>query len=164
MNIDKQSFFEKILTNKEENDLTKLMYIYSDKNLLIYRFKQFIGYFVFKYVIKNSNQIIVPSNFTKSEVIKFDKSAKNKINLTYESADVSLGSLKKYEHPFKKFILYVGQQSDYKNIKRLGDAHQLLLKKYPDLGLILIGKKNASTKINETYFTGKKYKNIIVAL
>lgn len=33
-NIDKQSFFEKILTNKEENDLTKLMYIYSNKNLL----------------------------------------------------------------------------------------------------------------------------------
>lgn len=143
------------------HDLTLLKTYNSDKNLLIYRFKQFIGYFVFKYVIKNSNQIIVPSNFTKSEVIKFDKSAKGKINLTYESADVGLGSLKKYEHPFKKFILYVGQQSDYKNIKRLGDAHQLLLEKYPDLGLILVGKKNASTKINEKYFTNKKYKNII---
>jgi len=143
------------------HDLTLLKTYNSDKNLLIYRFKQFIGFFVFKSVIKNSNQIIVPSNFTKSEVIKLDKSAKNKINLTYESADVSLGSLKKYSHPFKNFILYVGQQSDYKNIKRLGDAHQLLLKKYPDLGLILVGKKNASSKINENYFNNKKYKNII---
>ena len=143
------------------HDLTLLKTYNSDKNLFIYKFKQFVGYFVFKSVIKNSNQIIVPSKFTRDEVLRLDKSAKNKINLTYESADVSLGSLKKYKHPFKNFMLYVGQQSDYKNIKRLGDAHQLLLKKYPDLGLILVGKKNASSKINENYFNNKKYKNII---
>lgn len=57
--------------------------------------------------------------------------------------------------------MYVGQQSDYKNIKRLGDAHQILLAKYPDLGLVLVGKKNASALANEKYFNDRKYQNIL---
>ncbi|MEO7905241.1 MAG: glycosyltransferase family 1 protein, partial [Candidatus Saccharimonadales bacterium] len=64
-------------------------------------------------------------------------------------------------HPFKQYLLYVGQQSDYKNIKRLGDAHQQLLAKYPDLGLILVGRKNKAVATNEAYFTRKNYKNIL---
>jgi glycosyltransferase involved in cell wall biosynthesis len=56
--------------------------------------------------------------------------------------------------------MYVGQQSDYKNIKRLGEAHQKLLRKYPDLGLILVGKINASAQINKQYFESKGFKNI----
>ena len=64
-------------------------------------------------------------------------------------------------YPFKEYIMYVGQQSDYKNIKRLGDAHQKLLETHPDLGLILVGKKNASARKNEAYFVRKGYKNIL---
>lgn len=143
------------------HDLTLLKTYNSDKNWLVYRFKQLVGYFVFMSVIKRSDEIIVPSNYTKNDLVKMDKSCINKINVTYESADVDKIPLKPFKHGFEKFILYVGQQSDYKNIKRLGDAHQLLLEKYPNLGLILVGKKNASAKINERYFREKKYKNIL---
>jgi glycosyltransferase involved in cell wall biosynthesis len=143
------------------HDLTLLKTYNSDKNWLSYHIKQAVGYFVFKSVIKNNNQIIVPSKFTKNEVIELSPIAADKINLTYESADIEKKELKSYKHPFKKFILYVGQQSDYKNIRRLGDAHQQLLKNYPDLGLILVGRKNASELNNEKYFKDQNYKNIL---
>jgi glycosyltransferase involved in cell wall biosynthesis len=58
-------------------------------------------------------------------------------------------------------LLYVGQQSDYKNIRRLGEAHQKLLSSYPDLGLVLAGKKNAATRKNETIFNERGYRNIL---
>lgn len=143
------------------HDLTLFKTYNSDKNWLVYHFKQVIGRFVFKHAAKSSNQIIVPSNFTKKELLKFVKIPAKKITITYEAADVYVDKLTTYKHPFKKFILYVGQQSDYKNIRRLGDAHQKLLKNHPDLGLILVGKLNASAKNNQKYFNEKNYKNIL---
>lgn len=143
------------------HDLTLLKTYNRDKKWLTYRSKQAVGYFVFKRVVKTSAKIIVPSEFTKKELIKYFPTAKNKTIVTYESADIDKKALKAYKHPFKKYLLYVGQQSDYKNIKRLGDAHQKLLDKYPDLGLILVGKKNPGVLSNEVYFKSKNYKNII---
>jgi glycosyltransferase involved in cell wall biosynthesis len=81
--------------------------------------------------------------------------------VTNEAADIFINKLKSYKHPFKEFMLYVGQQSDYKNIRRLGDAHQELLQKYPGLGLILVGKINASALKNKEYFESQRYRNII---
>lgn len=143
------------------HDLTLLKTYNSDKNWLVFHTKQTIGRIIFKKVAKTSSQIITPTNFTKNELVKFSKISPEKISVTYESADVFVDKLKPYNHPFKEFILYVGQQSDYKNIKRLGDAHQKLLEKHPDLGLILVGKKNKSIEINENYFNDKNYKNIL---
>lgn len=143
------------------HDLTLLNTYNSDKNWLIFHAKQFVGEFVFKRVAKTSNHIITPSEYTKNDLIDFSGISADKVTVTYESADVSIDTLEPYEHPFKRFILYVGQQSDYKNIRRLGDAHQRLIKKYPDLGLILAGRKNAGVLKNEQYFTDRNYKNIL---
>lgn len=142
-------------------DLTLLKTYSSDKNWLVYTLKQKVGKYVFSKVAQDSNQLISISDFTKNEVIKFAPSTVDKIRTIYCASDVATIAPKKYQLPFKKYILYVGQQSDYKNIKRLGDAHQILLAKYPDLGLVLVGKKNASALKNETYFNDRKYKNIL---
>ncbi len=143
------------------HDLTLLNTYNSDKNWLIYRTKQLIGRFVFKSVAKSSQHIITPTEFTKNELIKFSDITPEKITVTYEAADIFIDKLAPYEQPFKEFIIYVGQQSDYKNIRRLGDAHQKLLLTHPDLGLILVGNKNASAMQNEKYFTNKGYNNIL---
>lgn len=142
------------------HDLTLIKTYNSDKNWLIYHVKQLIGKQLFKQVIKTSKHIITPSEFTKNELLKTYDVLSDKITVTYESADIHHDKLEAYDHPFKKFIMYVGQQSDYKNIKRLGDAHQKLLEKHPDLGLILVGKLNASALINQEYFDSKQYRNI----
>jgi glycosyltransferase involved in cell wall biosynthesis len=143
------------------HDLTLLKTYNSDKNWLTFHVKQLIGRFIFKRVLVTSKHIIVPTQFVKKELLGFSTIPESKITVTLESADVFADKLQPYSHPFKQFIMYVGQQSDYKNIKRLGDAHQKLLKTRPDLGLILVGRKNVSAFKNEAYFKKKGYKNII---
>ncbi|TAL15321.1 glycosyltransferase family 1 protein [Patescibacteria group bacterium] len=143
------------------HDLTLLKVYNSDKNWLVYHFKQLVGHFVFKRVIATSSQILTPSDYSKDEIIEFDRRAEGKITTTYLAADLSKDEPEPYELPFKRFLLYVGQQSDYKNIPRLASAHQRLIKKYPDLGLVLVGSKNASVEMNEELFTDRNYKNIV---
>jgi glycosyltransferase involved in cell wall biosynthesis len=143
------------------HDLTLLQTYNSDKNWLVFHAKQLVGRYLFKKVGRSSAHIITPTNFTKNDYVKFAHIPEGKVTVTYEAADVSINKVDPYEHPFKQFIMYVGQQSDYKNIRRLGDAHQKLLKNHPDLGLILVGKKTPAHKKNEAYFTEKGYKNIV---
>jgi len=143
------------------HDLTLLKTYNSDKNWFIFHAKQTIGKYVFKKVIETNDEIIAISKFTKKELVDFSPLAAEKTTVIYESSDVSQIAPTKYNVPFKKYILYVGQQSDYKNIKRLGDAHQILLAKYPDLGLVLVGKKNTSALTNEKYFNERMYQNIL---
>ena len=144
------------------HDLTLLKTYNSDKNLVIFKTKQKVGHFAFKKAAETNDHLIAVSQFTKKELLEtFPHIPEGKITVIYEASDTATIAPKKYQLPFKKYILYVGQQSDYKNIKRLGDAHQILLAKYPDLGLVLVGKKNASALANETYFNERHYKNII---
>ena len=143
------------------HDLNLINTYNSDKTWLVFHIKQLVGRFVFKSVARSSRQIITPTEYTKKDLIEFSHISADKITVTYESADVVKSAVKPYKQPFKQFILYVGQQSDYKNIRRLAAAHQNLLQKHPDLGLILVGRKNASALKNEAYFNDKGYKNIL---
>lgn len=143
------------------HDLTLIKTYNSDKNWLVFHAKQKVGKYVFKKVATESNHLIAVSEFTKKELQAFTPVPDENITVTYEASDVSSVAPKKYMLPFKKYILYVGQQSDYKNIKRLGDAHQLLLAKNPGLGLVLVGKKNAAALANETYFKSRGYTDIL---
>jgi glycosyltransferase involved in cell wall biosynthesis len=142
------------------HDLTLVKTYNSDKNWFVFHAKQLIGKSIFKKVAKDSDHIITISKYTEKDLLDFVDIPKEKITVIYESSDVASGSSKPFKLPYKQYIMYVGQQSDYKNIKRLGDAHQKLLKTYPDLGLVLAGRKNASALANETYFKKQHYKNI----
>jgi glycosyltransferase involved in cell wall biosynthesis len=143
------------------HDLTLLKTYNSDKNWFIFRFKQLVGWAVFHIVARTSRQIIAPTEYTKQDIVDTLGIKADKITVTYEAADTNPGQLQPYPHPFKEYILYVGQQSDYKNIRRLGDAHQKLLATHPELGLILVGKKNKSIAMNEQYFIDQGYRNIL---
>lgn len=143
------------------HDLTLVRTYNSDKNWLVYHFKQLVGGFVFKHVAKTSHSILSPSNYTKKELLEYVAIPEEKIIVTHLAAETAPIDPTPFEHPFKKFIMYVGQQSDYKNIRRLANAHQRLVKKYPDLGLLLVGAKNASARANERFFEEKGYQNIL---
>jgi glycosyltransferase involved in cell wall biosynthesis len=143
------------------HDLTLVKTYNSDKNWFVYHFKQFVGKFVFRDVAHTNDHIIAISEFTKKELVEFTRIPDEKVTVIYEASDVASGGTKKYPIEFKKYLLYVGNQSDYKNIKKLGDVHQILLRRYPDLGLVLVGRKNAAALKNEAYFEKKNYKNIL---
>ena len=155
-----QPAFYKGKTVTTFHDLTLIRTYNIDKNWLIYHVKQIIGKQLFRIVARKSTEIITPTEYTKQDLINFAKISGDKITVTYESADIKKDEAKPMDLPFKKFILYVGKQSEYKNVRRLGEAHHLLLKKYPDLGLVLANPKDKAVLMNEAYFKENNFKNI----
>jgi glycosyltransferase involved in cell wall biosynthesis len=143
------------------HDLTLLKTYNPDKNWFIYRFKQFIGRFVFKSVVQNSRYIITPTDFTKREILEQFDATDNKVVRIYHDAEMKTTKKEHFNLPSKKFLLSVGQQSEYKNIKRLAAAHQSLLRTNPDLLLVLVGKIDGPAQKNKIFFESKGYKNII---
>lgn len=149
------------------HDLILLKTYNSDKNYLMFKFKQLIGRYVFKKIAKTSAHILAPTKFTANEYAKFAGIPKSKITVTYEAADNQ--QLAK-NSPYKPligagFLLYVGNQSDYKNIRRLMQAHDILRRNRPDLKLVLVGKlsgKNgASLRINKEWAEEQGFEGVI---
>lgn len=156
-----QPIFYRGATVTTFHDLSLLRIYNSDKNWLVYHAKQLVGKFVFHRVARKTNHILVPTDYVRHDVARTLHVPLDRITRTYEAADVAVEHVEPYHHPFKRFILYVGQQSDYKNIVRLAEAHQTLLADEPDLGLILVGKLNKSTLANKQLFEARGYKNIL---
>jgi glycosyltransferase involved in cell wall biosynthesis len=142
------------------HDLTLLKVWNSDKNWLIYHIKQLIGRYVFRYVARRSAALLVPSEYTKHDLMAYSGVAPDKITVTYEAADITPAHPMAYDSPYSRYILYVGQQPDYKNIRRLAAAHQKLLAAHPDLGLILAGRLKDDAKKNKAFFERQGYQNI----
>jgi len=142
------------------HDLTLLHTYNSDKNWFMYHFKQFLARFVFKYTGRSSKRIITISNHTKKDFLEHTHGPSDKIVMIYEAGEAHPGTLRPYETPFSRFIMYVGQQPDYKNIRRLGEAHQQLLESDPELGLVLVGRLNEPAKRNKAYFKQMGFTNI----
>lgn len=142
------------------HDLTLLNTYNSDKNWLVFHAKQLVGRYVFKRIAKINNHIIAISKNTKREYQKLTRITEDKISVIYEAGEVYHGELAPVDIPYDKFILYVGQQPDYKNIRRLGEAHQNLIDHYPDLGLVLVGRMNPDTAANKAHFNRLGYRNI----
>lgn len=142
------------------HDLNLLNTYNSDKNWFVFHLKQLVGRFVFKRVAKSSSFIITPTHYVKDAFVKFAGISPKKVTVTHEAAEPPANSIAPYPVPFEKYILYVGQQADYKNIKRLATAHQQLLKTHPTVGLVLAGKIDRASGKNQDYFKAKGYTNI----
>ncbi len=142
------------------HDLTLIKTYNSDKNWLIFHVKQLVGKFVFKKVAHDNDHIITISEYTKQDLRAFANLPDKKVSVTYEAGETASQNEVLYSTPFNRFVMYVGSQSDYKNIKRLGQAHQRLVQLQPDLGLVLVGKKDKAALANEAYFNENKYRNI----
>src|SRR5690606_35604064 len=134
----------------------------SDKNFFIFKFKQFIGRYVFKSIASSNAAVIVPTKFTEKEYIAFSGIAPDKIFQIYEAADI----IEQIDQPYEglvgqQYIMYVGSQSDYKNVRHLIEAHQLLLEQYPDLKLALVGKTSGKNGVpagrNKAWSESKKH-------
>ncbi len=155
-----QPVFYKGKTVTTFHDLTLIKTYNTDKNWLIYHIKQAVARWLFKKVARHGTEIITPTDYTKQDLISYANISGDKVTVTYESADIKASESKPMKLPFKKFILYVGKQSEYKNVRRLGEAHQKLLKKHPNLGLVLAGQKDKAALMNEAYFNKNNFKQI----
>lgn len=143
------------------HDMTLLKTYNSDKNWLVFHFKQFLGGFVWKRIAQISDHVIAISENTKREYQEYTHIPDERISVVYEAGEAELDQVEPYEAlPFKRFILYVGQQPDYKNIRRLIQAHQELLKTDPELGLVLVGRMNPDTIANKKWSEAQGHRNV----
>lgn len=145
------------------HDFTLLNTYNPDKNWFVFRFKQLIGRFAFRRVAITSQAIVCPTNYTRDELLRHYRLAPEKVITTHLAGEMRTTNTAPYQgiEDGEQFIMYVGQQSEYKNIARLGDAHQKLLETFPSLKLVLVGKIDSSAERNQAYFKRKSYKNII---
>lgn len=148
------------------HDLTPIRTYNSDKNWLLYHLKQLVARGVLWLLPRTNDRIIVPTIYVKHDLMKFAGVNDRKITQLYEAAELTTTKTSVYSPlHHKQFIMYAGQQSDYKNIRRLMLAHQKLLTQKPDLILALVGRLSGKNGVplqrNKTWAESQGFKNIL---
>ncbi|MBN1993930.1 MAG: glycosyltransferase family 4 protein [Anaerolineae bacterium] len=100
--------------------------------------------------LKAADMIVTPSECSKRDAIKFYGIAAEKIKVIYEAPaptfkpvtdPANLARVRQTYHLPEKYILHVATIEPRKNLIRLLDAFKPLLADWPDLKLVLVGKK-----------------------
>lgn len=127
----------------------------------VLKFKQAIFSQLLRSVTKRSAYVLAPTQFTKDDLIKFQPVPDEQIIVTYEAADLVSKSeepVARYEK--RQFLIVVGRAETYKNQKGAIEAHQLLLDKHPDLHLVIIGKRDDTSRELEEWTLREGYRHI----
>lgn len=161
----------------------KRLVVIPDVNHLVFnegfsRFKKIYANFFYKYAVEKSNIVFTISEFSKREIIKYTNCNPLKIQVALLSIDKDyFGKLIQadFNNPsisdFLKlrYLLFVGNVKPHKNLKLSLQAFELLVKEYPNLKFLIVGKKekllnadkevidmvlNNSTLSNSVIFTG----------
>jgi len=144
------------------HDLTTLRFNNPDKNYLVFKFKQYVYGKVIKIAVNKSKYVITPSEYVKKDLINYTGVSGNKIKVTHEAADFIESDAKQFSKLVNKdFIMYIGRPTPHKNLKRLIEAHQLLLNNNPELYLTLSGKIDNNYLRIKKWVNKKKFNKII---
>lgn len=144
------------------HDLTTIRFRNPSKNALIFAFKQQVYKWVNKHAARTSAAVIAISQYTKDDVVRFTHINPGKITVTLESADdlpqpaeavAAVGSA--------PFIMYLGRPTPHKNLDRLIQSFQRLQADYPDLQLVLAGKKDANYQAIENSVQQRGITNVV---
>ncbi len=100
--------------------------------------------------LKTADVIVTPSQHSKQDAIKFYNLPEEKIKVIYEAPapifqpltnTAELARARQTYNLPERYILHVGTIEPRKNLIRLLEAYQPLLADWPDLKLVLVGKK-----------------------
>jgi glycosyltransferase involved in cell wall biosynthesis len=127
----------------------------------VLKFKQAVFRQLLRSVTKRSDCIIVPTQFTKNDLLAFQAVPDDRIIVTYESADPVAKDEEVVErYRDKQFLTVVGRAETYKNQKGAIEAHQLLLSTHPNLHLVIIGKRDDTSRELEEWTRREGYRHI----
>ena len=144
------------------HDLTTLRFNNPDKNYSVFKFKQYVYGKIIKIAVNKSKYVITPSEYVKKDLINYTGISGTKIKVTHEAADFIESDAKQFSKLVNKdFIMYIGRPTPHKNLKRLIEAHQLLLKDNPELYLSLSGKIDNNYLRIKKWVNKKKFNKII---
>lgn len=100
-----------------------------------------------KEMILNANRIIVPSKHTKNDILKFYNIDADKICVIYHGSPcISAQNISDKTELPKKYLLFVGQRSYYKNFTLLLKALGMLKQDFPELYIVCIGGGNLNNQ------------------
>ncbi len=110
----------------------------------VYKIKQFVFNSLLRVVMRRAKAIFTPTEFVRQDLGRFfGKKYLDKIHTTLLAGEIPNEEpqvLPAYEG--LDYLFFVGNSFPYKNIRRLVEAFELLQADYPDLHLLLAGKKN----------------------
>lgn len=117
---------------------------------VLYWFKNLAYRVVIFFAAKRARIIIAISEFTRQDVIKKFKVDKSKVKMVYEGVATSLNRTKKTDDKkvilgyniHRPYLLYVGNAYPHKNLEGLIRIFPKIKEKFPDLKLVLVGKKD----------------------
>ena len=121
------------------------------------------------FAVKRSLKIFTVTEFVKKEITEYYTISDDKILITYcaaekrfvPSRDIDGNVLKKYGIK-KPYIFYIGNAHPHKNLERLVDAFERVLEEYPNLKLVLGGKKTFFYARLEKEISNRDYSKSIV--
>jgi glycosyltransferase involved in cell wall biosynthesis len=130
--------------------------------------------FLADFSIPKADKIIAISQSTKKDILKFfPKVSKEKIKVIHHGFDsdlfnkkidenVSEQMLKSYKLKAGSYLLYVGAIQPRKNILTLVKAFEKISPKYPDLKLVIVGKKAWMWEETIEYMTKSEFGQKII--
>ncbi len=134
-----KSFFSVMPYVVTVHDLIQFRFGYSSK------VKQVLGKMVLQNTVKNAKAVICVSNFVRNELLDFCKIDESKVFVVYNPVPkISYSDSEEEDNftkPFKIYVLCVGNRKPHKNFGVVVRALELLKDKYPELGLVIVGKK-----------------------
>lgn len=117
-------------------------------NPLVYQIKLKAYDFLVKAVARKAIKIISVSDYTKQDIVKLLKIKPDKIQTIYEGVDLPAVSGQTSNDVLERlglagdFVMYVGSAYPHKNLEKLIEAFAIIAAKYPELKLVLAGRKN----------------------
>jgi glycosyltransferase involved in cell wall biosynthesis len=143
------------------HDLNLLRITANDMGWLELRVKKAIFAGLLWLVARRSTHVITPSTYTKDDLLRFSGISESKVTVTYEGAVKPAATPKPVPaYQSVPFIMYVGRAEPYKNNRGLIEAHQLLLANFPDLRLVIVGKKDDLREADMAWVEERGYKNV----
>lgn len=144
------------------HDLTTVRFNNPAKFWPVYKVKQAVYKAVIHIVALSSRHIIAISNFVKRDLVAFTHVDEQKIDVIYEAADKKDAEPKTLDSlRGKQFIMYAGRPLPHKNLRRLIDAYALLQPQFPDLRLVLVGKKYGPYEDHAKYVAKRGIQNVL---
>ena len=117
-------------------------------------FKKKYYKFIFERAIKQCKGIIVISEATKKDLIKFDKTVESKIKVIYEFIDdkfiksVMIGSFQSKPLISGDYILFIGNRKKHKNLEKLIYAFNKI-KNQSKYKLVIAGSKDKNNRLKD---------------
>ena len=144
------------------HDLTTVRFRNPAKNRVLFWAKQKIYKWLNRRVARKSLAVITPSGFVKQDVATYCHVPLEKITVTHEAADTIVDGVELIAAlAGKAFLMYTGRPTPHKNLGRLIDAFVVLQKTYPELMLVLAGKKDANYARHEERVRREGIQNVL---